>query len=615
MSNTINTRAKNKIQKLYSNANETFRKREVTEFFKKLDLEFKGETAKVLIAGKAILQLGKALQRSNKRKKIEENIDVVNILKSEEEGISTNEYLTNDLQVSDRTVAKKKLVKVGNEIVEEEITLKISPPLNKVEVILNKYREALENSTDEEYVELDSVFINYNYQSGYKFQRDWLRNWVDNVLTCFQLSRHVLNDESSMVKLKISITKTKGIYQSFPEIGDWYHDGIITININSINEYIGILEVVGNTIVKDHEQIMCNNRIDNEKQLQQDLETFDILVDKCKYNYDGVYLVDETDLSFVIPNTLMQLCLLKDIIKKYWHLGLARVQHLNTKITELLKGVTSQYHSRRITTIVNTSPDKSSGNDTCRNSKKVSQLYGAIHFSLWQKIIVEFIENKKDEISSEFVTKLVKEIADETFNKAIYPTQDDFKKISESVAKKNYREIFNTYSLKKWNTFYVGRIMANLLKKHRQLRGTAASTYRKALFSIFGEKELPYIQSTDDHNVIATWKASPQVRKIYGNLFERIPNSETTYIDRVLKKTCNADTPIHQKAFAIVTCENFLNPKLPNIISKEKIIKPLLLIFEEQIKKGESLHREVNHSTESEDEDDEDEEAFINEEE
>ncbi|RHZ87246.1 hypothetical protein Glove_38g7 [Diversispora epigaea] len=157
--------------------------------------------------------------------------------------------------------------------------------------------------------------------------------------------------------------------------------------------------------------------------------------------------------------------------------------------------------------------------------------------------------------------------------------------------------------------------MANLLKKHRQLRGTAASTYRKALFSIFREKELPYIQSTDDHNVIATWKASPQVRKIYGNLFERIPNSETTYIDRVLEKTCNADTPIHQKAFAIVTCENFLNPKLPNIISKEKIIKPLLLIFEEQIKKGESLHREVNHSTESEDEDDEDEEAFINEEE
>ncbi|RHZ86624.1 hypothetical protein Glove_48g202 [Diversispora epigaea] len=120
--------------------------------------------------------------------------------------------------------------------------------------------------------------------------------------------------------------------------------------------------------------------------------------------------------------------------------------------------------------------------------------------------------------------------------------------------------------------------------------------------------------NTDNYNVIATWKAFPQVRKIYGNLFERIPNSEITYIDYVLEKTYNANTPIHQKTFAIIICENFLNPKLPNIISKEKIIKPLLLIFEKQIKNDESLHREVNHLTENEDEDDEDDKAFINEE-
>ncbi|RHZ80807.1 hypothetical protein Glove_132g223 [Diversispora epigaea] len=37
--------------------------------------------------------------------------------------------------------------------------------------------------------------------------------------------------------------------------------------------------------------------------------------------------------------------------------------------------------------------------------------------------------------------------------------------------------------------------------------GIVASTYRKALFSIFGEKKLPYI-----------WKASPQICKIYGTL-------------------------------------------------------------------------------------------------
>ncbi|RHZ85748.1 hypothetical protein Glove_60g29 [Diversispora epigaea] len=260
---------------------------------------------KVLIAGKITLQLEKILQRSNKRKKIEENINV-NTLKSEKEGISTDEYLTNNLQV------------------EEEITLKISPPLNKVEVILNKYQEVLENSTDEGYIELDFVFINYNYQSLR------LKKFTDVVLvgglTCFQLSRYVLNDESSSEyqyrwihhKNQMDLLKLPGDRRP---IG-WYHDGIITININGVDEYIGILEVVGNAIVENYEQIMHNNEIDNEKQLQQDLETFGILVDRrdfiiyAMHYYDGVYLVDETDLSFVISNTLMQLCLLKDIIKK-----------------------------------------------------------------------------------------------------------------------------------------------------------------------------------------------------------------------------------------------------------------------------------------------------------
>jgi hypothetical protein len=118
------------------------------------------------------------------------------------------------------------------------------------------------------------------------------------------------------------------------------------------------------------------------------------------------------------------------------------------------------------------------------------------------------------------------------------------------------------------------------LKKHRQHRGTAAATYRKALFNIFGEKELPFISSNDDINVVIAWKASPKIRMAYEVLFEPMPNSETTYIKRVLEKTCDANTPIHKKAFAIITCENLLNPKLPSIIGKEKTIKPLLPIFE-----------------------------------
>lgn len=119
-----------------------------------------------------------------------------------------------------------------------------------------------------------------------------------------------------------------------------------------------------------------------------------------------------------------------------------------------------------------------------------------------------------------------------------------------------------------------------MLTKHRQLRGTAASAYRKALFNLFGESELPYISSSDKLDIITAWKTSPKVCRAYEVLFEPMPNSEITYIDRILEKTCDIKTPIHKKAFAIVTCDTFLNPKLSNLISKESIVKPLLPIFE-----------------------------------
>ncbi|CAI2187712.1 3692_t:CDS:2 [Funneliformis geosporum] len=302
---------------------------------------------------------------------------------------------------------------------EEEITSKISSPIKKVENILNKYREALDKATDGAYVELDSVMINYSYQDGYKFRRDWLEYWVNNVyckfLICFQLSRHVLNDKSSseyqyrdwFVNLlledlfldinsliRLSTGEVENMHRKsqknlskLPEdrrqIG-WYHDGILTVNINGVEEYIGILEVVGNAIVEDHvkmiadrdkilkamrlaifqlEQTLRNNGIIDEKQLQNNLETFGILVDRrdfiiyAMHYYDGVYLVDETDLSFIIPNTPMQLYLIEDIIKKLLSFR-ARVEYLNTRIKTLLRDKTSASRSllRRTTTAVDVSP-------------------------------------------------------------------------------------------------------------------------------------------------------------------------------------------------------------------------------------------------------------------
>ncbi|CAI2194959.1 11979_t:CDS:2, partial [Funneliformis geosporum] len=168
---------------------------------------------------------------------------------------------------------------------EEEITLKVLSPLKKVENVLNKYREALENATDGAYVELDSVFINYSYQDGYKFRRDWLEDWVNSFYRKFFQDMFVLNDKSS---------------SEYQYRDCWYHDGILTVNINGVEEYIG-------NATSQLEQTLCNNGINVEKQLQNNLETFGILVDRrdfiiyAMHYYDRVFLVDETDLSFIIP--------------------------------------------------------------------------------------------------------------------------------------------------------------------------------------------------------------------------------------------------------------------------------------------------------------------------
>ncbi len=36
----------------------------------------------------------------------------------------------------------------------------------------------------------------------------------------------------------------------------WFHDGILTIDINGIEVYVGILEVAGNAVVTDHTKFL-----------------------------------------------------------------------------------------------------------------------------------------------------------------------------------------------------------------------------------------------------------------------------------------------------------------------------------------------------------------------
>lgn len=57
-----------------------------------------------------------------------------------------------------------------------------------------------------------------------------------------------------VVKLKINIAKTKKIYKT----SWWYRDGILTVNINCVDEYISILEVVGNAIIKGYDKMISD---------------------------------------------------------------------------------------------------------------------------------------------------------------------------------------------------------------------------------------------------------------------------------------------------------------------------------------------------------------------
>ncbi|CAB5205428.1 unnamed protein product [Rhizophagus irregularis] len=76
---------------------------------------------------------------------------------------------------------------------DNEISLEALPQLYKVKTILNKYDEPLEKATKDNFVDLDSILFVPSYQGNYKFQQHWLMKWV----ACFQLTKHVLNDEGS----------------------------------------------------------------------------------------------------------------------------------------------------------------------------------------------------------------------------------------------------------------------------------------------------------------------------------------------------------------------------------------------------------------------------------
>ena len=113
------------------------------------------------------------------------------------------------------------------------------------------------------------------------------------------------------------------------------------------------------------------------------------------------------------------------------------------------------------------------------------------------------------------------------------------------------------------------------MKQVRSRRGTLASKTREAVFSIFGQAELPPINTNFDPDEISKWKQRPEVASCYEKLFKNSTDDENSplYITCIISKVLNSRSTNSEKAFVIVICINILNPKYRQIKSAKRVMK------------------------------------------
>ena len=113
-------------------------------------------------------------------------------------------------------------------------------------------------------------------------------------------------------------------------------------------------------------------------------------------------------------------------------------------------------------------------------------------------------------------------------------------------------------------------------KQHSAWR-TLTSKIKDALFSYFGETELPAIKSSATPVEIASWKKRKEVASCYKKLFE--PSSDdisdlvlVKIMERIFFKREDS-IPNVQMAYAIAVCTTVLNPKYENIKLEKDAMK------------------------------------------
>ena len=103
------------------------------------------------------------------------------------------------------------------------------------------------------------------------------------------------------------------------------------------------------------------------------------------------------------------------------------------------------------------------------------------------------------------------------------------------------------------------------MKQFRSARGTLATKARDALFTYFGDVNLPRINTSAPPIEISNWKKSNEVRKCYNKLFE----NNNKVLARLLEKIFGKNLP----KFAITVCTSILNPESDRIQLCEESMK------------------------------------------
>jgi len=117
------------------------------------------------------------------------------------------------------------------------------------------------------------------------------------------------------------------------------------------------------------------------------------------------------------------------------------------------------------------------------------------------------------------------------------------------------------------------------MHKHRSLRGALTSRTKEALFSVFGEIDLPPISTNATPREIHLWKKSPSIKQCYEKLEQQINKdgglNTPTYISRILEKVWPDSSLASNKqvAYAVSVCHVILDPTNDNIQITKSIIE------------------------------------------